>query len=258
MYVLALDTSSHLGSVALTLDGELLAEISLRSGARHGETLLPLVEQTLRGASIEARELGLLAVGLGPGSFTGTRVGVATVQGLHLATGAPVVGVSSLQVIASAIARSATIAVAVSDAQRGEVFVAAFGGDDGYEEIAPPFAAAPAEAFRRLAELEKQGPLRIAGDGARRYREELEQALPWLRGPTAEGSAAGDGAGALGDRCATLLSPLYDRPRAALLAELGGRIVAERGASDPHALEPRYVRPSDAELPPTSAREHGV
>ncbi|HEY6878514.1 MAG TPA: tRNA (adenosine(37)-N6)-threonylcarbamoyltransferase complex dimerization subunit type 1 TsaB [Polyangiales bacterium] len=223
MRVLALDTSTFVGTVAVLRDGALLAEWSASVRATHGETLLPHVARALEQAGMTARELDLIAVGIGPGSFTGVRIGVATAKGLALAEGKPLVGLSSLRVIAGGMSGGALRAVAI-DAQKGELYCALYAlGSDGLEERIAPFHAQPAEAATKLRSL---GPVWLAGDGVERYPEF---------------------AAALGE---FVRVPAYcDVPRAAVLAYDAARELARRGASDLASLEPLYVRPSDAKLP---------
>ncbi|MEO0326145.1 MAG: tRNA (adenosine(37)-N6)-threonylcarbamoyltransferase complex dimerization subunit type 1 TsaB [Myxococcota bacterium] len=211
LLVLALDTSSVVGSVAVLRGGALLAERAARVRARHGETLLPLCRGALADAGALLEEVGLLVVGLGPGSFTGTRIGLATAKGLGLAGGPPVVGVSSLAALAAAAAPNEA-AAGVVDAGRGAVFAAAFEGD-GTVRLAP-FEATPSVAARRLRDA---GIVRAAGNGARLAGFDV--------------------------------SAVFDAPRAALLARRGTARYAAAGPDSLAALEPIYVRDSDAKLP---------
>jgi len=221
--VLALDTSTELGSVAVLVDGELRAEISARVRARHGETLLPLVAEALRLASVDKTDVELIACGIGPGSFTGTRVGVATSKGLAVALDLPMVGVESLTAIAEA-APGAWIAPLV-DAHKGEVYAALYErrGAELLERVAP-LHAVPDEAAAPIREA-AGGQLTLCGSGLRRYPELAEK---------------------LGG---TVLSPLWDAPRASAVALLAQARFERRGTDARGALEPLYVRPSDAKLP---------
>lgn len=222
MKVLALDTSTFVGTVAVLRDGVLLAEWSASVRATHGETLLPHVARALEQAGIAARELDLIAVGIGPGSFTGTRIGMATAKGLALAEGKPLRGVSSLRVIAAGMPAGALRAVAV-DAQKGELYCALYAYEGAeLEERVAPFHALPGEAAARLGAL---GPVWLAGDGGERYPE-FAAGLTFERAPK-----------------------LCDVPRAAVLAHEGARAFTRLGPSDLASLEPLYVRPSDAKLP---------
>jgi len=133
----------------------------------HAERLVPMIEEVMDRAGVSFADLDRLAVTVGPGTFTGTRIGIAAARGLALATGIAVVGTSSLAVMADIAARTLNprepnedLAIAV-DARRGEVYVQLFGGSD-CEAKSPPMLIPIAEA----AQLGDGGPLRIAGSGA--------------------------------------------------------------------------------------------
>lgn len=222
MRILALDTSTELSSVAVLVDGELAAELSARTGARHGETLLANVEHALSLAGVDRRALDLVAVGLGPGSFTGTRVGVAAAKGLALGLAIPLVGVSSLEAIAYGAPRATERLGVVVDAHKGEIYGATFGaGTDGLSLLVEPFHAAPEGARARLGEAV------LVGSGLRRYPEAF----------------AG----------AATLPRVFDAPRAAMIAALGMQRFEQRGPDDRDALTPLYVRGADATLPTPGA-----
>jgi tRNA threonylcarbamoyl adenosine modification protein YeaZ len=146
MLILAFDTATDVATSALVDDGELLGE---RASA--AKTLLEDVDALLRQGGARARDVEALAVGLGPGSFTATRIGLATARGLALALGVPAAGVSTLD----ALAAGAPGALPVIDARRREVFV-------------PGPAAVPP------GELDVEHGTVCVGDGARRYRDVLE------------------------------------------------------------------------------------
>jgi tRNA threonylcarbamoyladenosine biosynthesis protein TsaB len=150
MLVLSFDTATAEASVALLRDGALLGERGTRAAA-----LLAAADELLREAGAGPRDLDRLVVGIGPGSFTGLRVGLAAARGLALGRELPTAGVSSL----AALAAAAPGALPVIDARRGEVFV-----DDG-----EPRVSAPADVSPEAGQL-------CVGDGAVRYRAELEAA----------------------------------------------------------------------------------
>lgn len=228
MRILALDTSTLVGTVAVLADGELRAEWSASVRASHGETLLPRLARTLEEAGLALADVDLFAVGIGPGSFTGVRIGVATAKGLALAEQKPLVGVTSLRVLARGMP-GALRAIAV-DAHKGEVYCALYAlGDDGvlHERVAP-FHAPPERAARALREAAEDARVVIAGNGIARYGEALMSPL----GPHFS------------------RAPSYcDVPRAACLAHEAEVAFAQHGPSDLARLEPLYVRPSDAKLP---------
>ncbi len=146
MLILAFDTASDVATSALVDDGEVLAE-----RASLARTLLSDVDAVLRQAGAHAGDIDALAVGTGPGSFTGTRIGLAVARGLGVSLGVPVAGVSTLD----AMAAGAPGATPVGDARRGEIFVA------GPRVLRPE-------------ELELARSTVCVGDGAIRYRRLLE------------------------------------------------------------------------------------
>ncbi len=151
MLTLAFDTATDVATVAVVRDGELLGEARSRAAA-----VLADADELLRAASLRPRDLDLLAVGVGPGSFTGVRIGLAAARGLALALDLRVAGVSTL----AALAAGAPGAVPVIDARRREVFTLVDG---------EPRCLAPAE-------LEVEAGREYVGDGARRYRATIEAA----------------------------------------------------------------------------------
>lgn len=231
MRVLAIDTSADVGVVAVTEDGRTLVEHAARVGSRHGETLLATIEQALATAGVGIADLGLIAVGLGPGSFTGVRIGVATAKGLALARRTPLVGVRTTR----ALARGAfgAIRIPVVDAHKGEVFVAI------YEEREGGLACAMDEAH---GTPEQMGGL---------VRERIGDRSPTLVGSglAVHGPAFLDALGA-----PHVLAPrALEVPRGALIALEAEEALAARGPDDLAALEPLYVRASDAVLPGSRA-----
>jgi tRNA threonylcarbamoyladenosine biosynthesis protein TsaB len=147
MLILAFDTATDVATSALVEDGEVLGERTSRA-----VTLLEDVDALLRQAGARTGDIQGLAVGTGPGSFTGLRVGLATARGLALALGVPVAGVSTLD----ALAAGAPGALPVIDARRGEVFVL-----QGEPRVLPP------------EDLDVEAGTVCVGDGAVRYRSVL-------------------------------------------------------------------------------------
>lgn len=233
MNVLALDTSSDRSVVAVSAGGRVTEDSGARAGdSRHGDVLLPRIEAQLKAAGIAPAQLQLIAVGLGPGSFTGLRVGLATAKGLALATGIPLRGVSSVEVLARAVfERAAPERVAVVlDAGRGELYVA------GYERrgealacVLPGERALAEPALARLAAAQPpSGSLALCGSGLRSHGAELRAALGGE--PRFE-------------------APAFDVPAGAQLAAAAVAALRAHGPSDLAALEPLYLRDSDAKLP---------
>jgi tRNA threonylcarbamoyl adenosine modification protein YeaZ len=136
MLILAADTSLPVLSVALVLDDTLLGAVALEGKSSRNEKLLPAIDWLLTEGAIDRHSIDLFAVTRGPGSFTGVRIGLATMQGLALALGKPVCAMSTHEAIAPEGGRVAI----VDDAGRGELYVSLF--DDGYESIPPHLANA--------------------------------------------------------------------------------------------------------------------
>ena len=175
--VLGLDTATGDATVAVADGGELLFEGRADPAAdgmpRHAESLLALVEDAVAEAGGWER-IEVLAVGLGPGTFTGLRIGVSTGRALAQARGLEIAGVSSLAALAMGIDGGPERSrLPLIDARRGEAFAALHGGD-GREVVWEPFVAGPEALVARLGELE--APPIAAGDGSLRFRQELEAA----------------------------------------------------------------------------------
>jgi tRNA threonylcarbamoyladenosine biosynthesis protein TsaB len=229
MIVLGIDTSTSATAAALSLaDGALFErrdDPPAGSHPGHATRLLAMVDGLLADAGIELAAVGRIAVGAGPGTFTGLRVGIATARGLAHSLGAELAAVSSLEALArgalGAEGAAARPVLATIDARRGEVFAAVYSPDR--LELAAGRALAPGEIAGLLAEatLEDSVPLGI-GDGAVRYRAALEAA----------------GAEVPPDR-----SPLH-LLRGGAVCELGRAAVAV-GYSE---VLPDYLRRPDAEL----------
>jgi len=211
--VLAIETSSPCGSVALLEDDHLVAEEDFGEGARHARALLPSADRVLDG---RPEAVGLVAVSAGPGSYTGLRVGLTLAKTFAIQTETPVVGVSSLDVIAANAAEPRRLGVVV-DARLGQVYAALY--DEDGKKVLGDIAASPEDVAARVA----AGPL-VIGAGLTRYGDVFAR-------------AGGD----LGEE------GLW-RPRAAHAGRLGRARFEAEGGEDPHALLPRYLRRPQAEV----------
>jgi len=217
MLILALDTTTSAGSCALVGDGRVVREEASDRGrpqaARLPGELAALIERT--GVALAA--VDAFAVGIGPGSFTGLRVGIATMQGLAMATGKPLFGISALDALARVVA-APRVATWV-DAWRGEVYAALY---ENGREVEPPTVEPPQAVLGRLIDR----PPVFAGDGAEIYQSIIRATL--------------------GDR-----TRLHD-PIVPLLAGAMGTLATEAWEAGrrptPDAIRPLYVRRPDAEL----------
>lgn len=174
MTLLGLDTSTAAASACvLRADGEWfeVAPPPERLGRppAHASELMPAVAEVMSRADVGWGDLDAIAVGVGPGMFTGLRIGIATARGLARGSGLPLRPVSSLAALAAGI--EAPLRLPLIDARRGEVFGALYEGD---ERVWPPVAIPPEELVRRLRD-DGFAPL-AAGDGSVRFREVLEKA----------------------------------------------------------------------------------
>jgi tRNA threonylcarbamoyladenosine biosynthesis protein TsaB len=238
--VLGFDTSTSASAVALRMaDGRTTqARDDPAAGAHpgHATRLLELARELLAAAEVSWRQIDRIAVGVGPGTFTGLRVGVATARGLAQSLSAELVGVSSLRALAvgalasdpaTAEGCAATTVLAVIDARRGEVFAAAYeSGEDGLRELTAPRALVPERLGEVIAEAEgvrgARGQWLAVGDGAVRFRPQLESA----------GVAVPQDSSSL------------QQVSAAVVCELA----VNAPAASLHALAPDYRRRPDAEL----------
>jgi tRNA threonylcarbamoyladenosine biosynthesis protein TsaB len=164
--LLAFDTSSAAVTAAVHDSATLLSQHTEVDPLRHGELLAPAIEKVLRDAAVTAEDLNGVAVGVGPGPFTGLRVGVVTARTLGAALGIPVQGVCSLDVIAGAV-RTRTPFLVATDARRKEVYWARY--DPSGARLTPPAVAVPASVTSDLP---------VAGRGAVLYPEHFPDVVP--------------------------------------------------------------------------------
>jgi tRNA threonylcarbamoyladenosine biosynthesis protein TsaB len=222
MRVLGVDTATAYAAIGVTADGEVVQEVSVPPGSdgrpRHSEVLLTEIERSVNAAG-GWRELDRIAVGIGPGSFTGLRIGIATARALSQGRALPLAPVGSLAALARGISEDGPTdgpVLPVFDARRKEAFAALFG--DGGEELWPPFVASQEELAARVRELD-DAPL-AAGDGALRFATELEAAGATVAPPE---------------------DPIH---------RVAARHVCEVGEAAPEAptdqIQPLYLRPPDA------------
>ena len=165
MKILALDSTAIAASVALCEDGELLGEYTVRNGNTHSQTLLPMVESLLSFFEITTDDIDLFAASAGPGSFTGVRIGAATVKGLAFGTQKPCLGVSTLEALAYNLIGQNGLICPVMNARRKQVYTALFRCKDGQlERLLPDSALAITELDELLRDYPNE-PLYLCGDG---------------------------------------------------------------------------------------------
>jgi tRNA threonylcarbamoyladenosine biosynthesis protein TsaB len=222
MKLLAVESATLSGGAAI-LDGDrLLGEITLNIAITHSERLLAAVDRLLADCGLAPADLEGLAVSVGPGSFTGLRVGLATVKGLAMALDLPIAPVPTLDALAARLPFADAPVCPILDARKNEVYLSLYRwrGDRMCRER--EYLALPPE----LAAAELTGPVILLGDG-------IEACRPWLDGQ-------GDG---------IRIAPAVQRlPAAATVAELGHAVLAAGDGVGAEALVPLYLRPSEAEL----------
>ena len=226
--VLALDTSHLKGSVAVFRGSGLLCEMIFDASDTHSATLMPAVDICMANAKAEVKDVDLFALVTGPGSFTGLRIGMATVKAFASIRQRPVLTVNSLELLASAFPFSTLPVFPLIDARRSEVYAAGYDLKSGRPvELVRPRAISPEDAGRLIEEAGSDCPVLFCGTGAVKYRELLQ--------------------GIVKEECCFAGDP-WSTPSAALIMGFsdGREPVPFR---DLPLLEPMYIRPPDAKIP---------
>lgn len=231
--ILALETSTEFGSIALLNHNETLAEICFGGGITHTERLLPALDWILKISRTPLSEIQALAVGVGPGSFSGLRIGMATVLGMAWAQKIPLLGVSSLKALAGNLPFFSGTVCPLIDARKGEIYWSLYRSENG------TLSALAEEKVSPLAEILEAVtlPAIFLGTGALRYHRAIEA---WK-----------DGKARVGD-------PGLAYPCARQVGILAGERLARGETDDPRTLMPNYIRKSEAELThPETNRDGG-
>jgi tRNA threonylcarbamoyladenosine biosynthesis protein TsaB len=185
MRVLGVDTASAHASAAIVENGRIIAEktqpsdASLAAGVggsrnNHAEVLLPLIDSALHAVALTLNDVGGYAVAIGPGSFTGLRIGLSTVQGLSYGSGIPVAGVSTLHAIALRMCDLDGVICPVLDARKKEVYAALFRCNTGVlERLSDDSVLSYEQLGERLRQLDPSESIVLAGDGASVYGGQL-------------------------------------------------------------------------------------
>jgi tRNA threonylcarbamoyladenosine biosynthesis protein TsaB len=219
MLTLAIETSGPVGSVAVVESGKILGEQKLELGRQHGQVLIPALERLLADCGKRARDCKLVAVSVGPGSFTGLRVGVVCAKTLAYAIQCPLAAVNTLHAIACNATPEISVVNVIGDAQRGELITARFVRDAGGEWM-------------------PQGEIEILS---------TEAWAASLRPNDVVSGAALEKYAALAEGKCQILDPEFRVPRASTIARLGIRQLEAGQTTDPWQIEPLYLRRSSAE-----------
>lgn len=224
MVVLGVDTATAVTSVGLVRDGELVAAASCQTASSQAETLLPLIKTLLSQSETPLTAVSGIGISIGPGSFSGLRIGLGTMKGFAYALGCKVVGIPTLEALAHTVTSWEGTICPLLDARKGEVYTALFlrwqNGD--LQRLSPDLVLAPEELCYHITT-----PCLFLGEGVERYREFIRKQC---------GSAA------------SILSIAPEPTRGETVAKLACERLCRGEYDDLYTLEPTYVRRPEAEL----------
>lgn len=224
MITLAMDCATDSVGLALLKEEELQAELYLGPGRHHAEVLLPGLENLLLSTGIAIEEVELIVCTAGPGSFTGVRTGVSTAKGLALATGVPIVAVSTLEALAMNALPTAGLICPLLDARRDQVYAGLYRmGPDGFPEIVMPDRLT--DIVQWIRDL-PDGGIDWVGDGVLRYRDRIPEARSGRRDP---------------------VESMRHQIRASAVGLIGIHRYSQGRAENALTFSPRYLRLSTAE-----------
>ncbi|WP_333594397.1 tRNA (adenosine(37)-N6)-threonylcarbamoyltransferase complex dimerization subunit type 1 TsaB, partial [Anaerospora hongkongensis] len=170
--LLAIETATLASGVALATADKLVAEIIVQTKKTHSERLMPHIEQLLELGQVAKEDITAIAVSIGPGSFTGLRIGLATAKALAYVWNVPVIGVSTLAALAYACPAPNSLICPLLDAQKGNVYQAVYRWEKGIlQEVIPPRVIAHQEAINELAS--QPLPVIMLGEGAVLFQEAI-------------------------------------------------------------------------------------
>jgi tRNA threonylcarbamoyladenosine biosynthesis protein TsaB len=222
MLILGIETATQQVGVAIGGHEGVIATFEVARGRRHAEILTPSIEFVCRQADIELSEIGCIAVDVGPGLFTGMRVGLASAKALAQALRVPMIGISSLDLLAFPCRHTDRVVVPVIDARKAEVFWAMYRQvPGGVQQVSPPTVGPVDELVADL--LARSQDVLCVGDGAARYHEEILE----------------------GYRC-EISAPVH--PSAGALVQLAHARALREEWVRPSDIEPAYLRPPDAQI----------
>jgi len=222
--ILGIETATMQVGCAIGGHEGVLASVHSAKGKRHAEQLVPSIEFACEQARVELSEIGLVAVDVGPGLFTGLRVGVATAKALAFALRVPMIGVPSLDLLAFPVRFSNRLIVTAVDARRGELYYACYRQvPGGVQRLTDHQLGSPDDLASEL--LASGEEVLLVGDGAQRYQEAFE-----------------------GMAKVELVDTGNSHPSAAALVELAHARALREDFGRPDEIEPLYLRRPDAEI----------
>lgn len=228
MKILAIDTSTMLGGIAIMDESLLIAESRLNVRSTHSERLMTEIERCLKQSGIKISDIDAFAVAAGPGSFTGLRIGLSTVKGFSYATGKPIVSVPTLEALAWNFPYSKYPVCTMLDARKKEVYAALFKWEEGnFIRLLNATSAKPEEFARDALRVMHDDKFIFAGEGAALYGDKIIEVM--------------------GEK-AIFASPEKTVPSPANVAVLGLKKAKAGEFSEPISLIPIYIRKSEAEV----------
>lgn len=225
MLILGMDTSNTVATVAISTEDKVLAEYLIDNKLTHSEKLMPMIEDILDGLNMDISDIDLYAVSKGPGSFTGLRIGVATCKAFAYSLDREIVGVSSLDVLASNVACYNGIVTAIMDARNRRVFACVYKSEGGkLKTVLKEDAYELEDLLESLNKLD--GSTIFVGNGVNAYRDKISDIL----GKRAE-----------------FAPPHLNMSRASAVCDLAIKRYREGELDDVMNLNPEYLRESQAE-----------
>lgn len=224
MMILALETATMSGGVAIVDDSSgLVGEVRIDVRVAHSERLMPSVEWLLKASGLAIGDIDAFAVSIGPGSFTGLRIGLSTAKGLAYAADKPVVPVPTLDAFARTLPFCSHLVCPMLDARKNEIYAALYRWEDSIcRKLMPEVAIDPVMLMKQIAE-----PVVLMGDGTETYRDLIVDTLK--------------------DRA--IFAPASRMsPSAVTVAEAAIDAIRKGIAADPVSLTPFYIRKSEAEV----------
>jgi tRNA threonylcarbamoyladenosine biosynthesis protein TsaB len=222
MKILAVDTATKTCSVAITDNDVILAEITFNHAKTHAACLMNMIQEVLNTAFLSLDDIDGFAITIGPGSFTGLRIGLSSIKGISAATGKPVVGISTLEALAHTIPYTSKCICPMIDARKGQVYCARYRDHNGVliNEL-PVRSIKPIHAIQNLSE-----PCVFIGDGALTYKDMIVEQLGNL---------------------ALFARPYHHLIKASVVAQLSLPRFLKGNTDSVESLVPVYARKSDAE-----------
>lgn len=236
MRVLAIDTSNLVLSVAVVEEERVLAETTTNQQKNHSVRMMDAISELLDATNTSPEELSGIGVAIGPGSYTGVRIGVASAKSIAWSLNLPVVGVSSLQAVAMNALGFADLIVPLFDARRGQVYTGCYAsrGLDSLDMLEKERIILLREWLPLLRDRAGGRPILFLGEDVRMHRQTIEQVL--------------------GEQ-ALFASPAFNHPRAAHIGYLAMQRLQE--GTDAHALVPEYLQLAEAEAKWLAQKQEG-